>query len=136
MRKISKIIIHCTATKAGQDVSVAQIDQWHKERGFAKIGYHYVIGINGEVKTGRPEEEPGAHCVGHNTESIGVCYVGGLDEQGKPCDTRTETQKTAMLKLITNLLKKHKGATLHGHREFANKECPCFDVQEEYAILC
>lgn len=135
MRTIDKIIIHCTATVEGQQVSVADVDRWHRERGFNGIGYHYLIGLNGKVWRGRDEEIVGAHCVNHNQRSIGVCYVGGVDKNMKPKDTRTEAQKEALLKLLRELVNKYHltSRDIHGHREFANKACPCFDVAEYYA---
>ena len=93
MRKITEIILHCTATAAGRHFTVADIDRWHRQRGFKGIGYHYVVYLDGSVHAGRREEEAGAHCLGHNARSIGVCYVGGLDAAGKPSDTRTQAQK-------------------------------------------
>lgn len=133
MRKINEIIIHCSATAEGKDFNAADIDRWHKQRGFKKIGYHYVIKLDGTIEKGRGVNEIGAHCLNHNKNSIGICYVGGLAKDGKtPKDTRTEAQKDSMLKLLIELIIKYPDATIHGHREFANKACPCFDVQEEY----
>jgi N-acetylmuramoyl-L-alanine amidase len=132
MRTINKIIIHCTATPEGRAVTVADIDRWHKERGFSKIGYHYVIGLNGERWQGRNLSETGAHCEGHNTNSIGICYVGGLETDGKtPKDTRTTMQKIALKTLIEEIKASYPAATIHGHNEFANKACPCFNVKNE-----
>ena len=128
MRKITKIILHCSATREGQAFTAKDIDRWHRRQGFQMIGYHYVILLDGTVEIGRPEEKPGAHTYGHNANSIGICYIGGLDQDGKPCDTRTPQQRQAMKQLIADLLRKFPNATVHGHREFANKDCPCFDV--------
>ena len=133
MRTIDKIIVHCSATREGQHVTVQQIRQWHLQRNFADIGYHYVIYLDGTVHKGRPLEKAGAHCKGHNAHSIGICYVGGLDRQGKPKDTRTAAQKAALLSLIRELRQRFQRATVHGHREFANKACPCFDAKKEYS---
>lgn len=130
MRKIDEIIVHCTATKAGRSVSVAEIRRWHLARGFTDIGYHYVIDIDGTVCAGRPEWKAGAHCLGHNDRSVGVCYVGGLDAGGNACDTRTGAQKASLRKLVGELLRRYPGASVHGHREFAAKACPCFDVAD------
>jgi N-acetylmuramoyl-L-alanine amidase len=133
MRTITKIILHCTATPEGRPVTVKEVDAWHRERGFQKIGYHYLIGLNGEQWKGRNVEEIGAHCEGQNANSIGVCYAGGLAGDGKTAkDTRNEAQKTALLSLIKELKQKYPQATIHGHREFANKACPCFDAKAEY----
>ena len=133
MRSIDKIIVHCSATREGQHVTVQQIRQWHLQRNFADIGYHYVIYLDGTVHKGRPLEKAGAHCKGQNAHSIGICYVGGLDRQGKPKDTRTAAQKAALLTLIRELRQRFPRATVHGHREFANKACPCFDAKKEYS---
>ena len=90
MREIKSIILHCSATPEGKDFTVADITRWHKERGFRTIGYHYVVYRDGTVHKGRPVEQIGAHCEGHNKDSIGVCYIGGLMTDGKtPKDTRT-----------------------------------------------
>ena len=80
MRKIKEIIIHCSATREGRNYTVADIDRWHRERGFFSIGYHFVIYRDGSIHVGRSVEEVGAHCKGHNTVSIGVCYIGYPDE--------------------------------------------------------
>ena len=131
MRKINKIIIHCTATPEGRDFSVEQIDKWHRAKGFDRIGYHYVIGRDGAVNAGRPLEMTGAHCQGHNADSVGVCYVGGVDASGRPKDTRTQSQREAMFKLIARLKESYPHATLHGHCEFAAKACPSFNVKTD-----
>ena len=133
MRSIDKIIVHCSATREGQHVTVQQIRQWHLQRNFADIGYHYVVYLDGSVHKGRPLEKAGAHCKGHNAHSIGICYVGGLDRSGNPKDTRTAAQKAALLSLIRELMQRFPRATVHGHREFANKACPCFDAKKEYS---
>lgn len=136
MRKITEIIVHCTATPQGRDVNVSDVDRWHKSRGFRCIGYHYLVGIDGRVECGRPITETGAHCLGHNANSIGVCYVGGLATDGKtPLDTRTDPQRGALVTLIAMLKRKHPGARVFGHRDFAAKACPCFDAAKEYSAL-
>jgi N-acetylmuramoyl-L-alanine amidase len=136
MRKIEKIIIHCTATPEGRAVTVSEVERWHRARGFNGIGYHYLIGLNGEVRPGRNIALAGAHCEGQNAHSIGICYTGGLAADGKtPKDTRTPQQRYALQSLIRDLKAKYPGATVHGHREFANKACPCFDAKNEYKNL-
>lgn len=136
MRSISEIIIHCSATPAGKDFTVQQIRQWHLARGFRDIGYHYVIYRDGSIHKGRPLEQAGAHCVGHNRHSVGICYIGGLAINGKtPADTRTEAQKEAIALILESLHRRFPNATLHGHREYANKACPCFDVGEYASIF-
>ncbi|NDW17767.1 N-acetylmuramoyl-L-alanine amidase [Dysgonomonas sp. 216] len=132
MRKIDKIILHCAATKEGQHFTVEDIDKWHKQRGFKKIGYHFVIYLDGSVHKGRDLSEIGAHCLNQNANSIGICYIGGLDSNGKPKDTRTLAQINAMHKLVETLQSKFDNLTIHGHNEFANKACPCFDVKKEF----
>lgn len=135
-RFINEIIVHCTATPEGKDYTVDTIKLWHQKRGFSDIGYHYIVHLDGRVERGRHEDIAGAHCVGHNTHSIAVCYVGGLASDNKtPKDTRTEAQKTAIRNLLMQLLKLYDKATIHGHRDFAAKACPSFDATAEYKDL-
>ena len=135
-RKIREIIVHCTATPQGREVSVADIDRWHRQRGFRCIGYHYVVTLDGESLQGRPEEEVGAHCKGHNRASVGVVYVGGMRaDNSRPMDTRTAAQRKALRSIIAILRRRYPGATVHSHYEFAAKACPCFDAAREYADL-
>ena len=141
MREINKIVVHCSATQEGKNISAATIDKWHKKRGWRGIGYHYVIGLDGLIELGRPVEQVGAHVKGHNKNSIGICYVGGVeaerDDDGEwvAKDTRTPEQKESLLMLLKVLKKVHPAATIHGHNEFAAKSCPCFDAYEEYCDL-
>ncbi len=131
MRNISEIIIHCTATPRGRHVTVADVDSWHRARGFNSIGYHYLIYLDGTVHEGRDIGRVGAHCLGHNATSIGIAYVGGVEADGKtPADTRTDAQKTALHSLVASLRRQFPAATIHGHNEFAAKACPCFDVSD------
>ena len=133
MRTIKEIIIHCSATPAGRNFTVEDIDRWHHEKGWDGCGYHYVIHLDGSVHVGRAVSKQGAHCVGHNKNSIGICYIGGLQSgSGKPMDTRTEAQKDALRRLVAELRAKYPKATVHGHCEFAAKACPCFDVKKEF----
>ena len=135
-RNIKEIIVHCSATAEGKDFTVAQIRQWHLQRGFTDIGYHYVIYRDGSVHIGRPEEVSGAHCTGHNTISIGVCYIGGCASDGKtPKDTRTDAQKAALVKLLKELKVKYPNARIYPHYKFANKACPSFNAEKEYSSL-
>ena len=132
MREITEIIIHCLATKEGHPFFAADIDRWHKAQGWSGICYHYVIDIDGKVETGRAEYQTGAHAKGHNANSIGICYIGGLDINGKPKDTRTPEQRKSLAELVARLKVKYPKATVHGHNEFANKACPCFNVRKEF----
>lgn len=132
-RKINEIIVHCTATAEGKDFKVSDIDRWHRAKGWDGIGYHQVVYLDGSVHPGRPMDKVGAHCLGHNQNSIGVVYVGGVSSDGKtPKDTRTPQQKAALRKLLTDLKQKYPNATIHGHRDFAAKACPSFDATSEY----
>ena len=164
MRRIDRIIVHCTATPEGRHVTAKDVDNWHRnDRHWANgIGYHYLIYLDGSIHPGRPESMVGAHCYGYNKHSIGVCYVGGTEKNnikvGK--DTRTPEQKEALAKLLAELHQRYPHATLHGHREFecsrlkskkcssctncqynkavctlAGKPCPCFDVSEYQYIF-
>ena len=134
MRAIKKIIVHCSATREGQDIGIDTIREWHvNDRGWSDIGYHYVIELDGAVKIGRQVERTGAHTVGHNADSIGICYVGGVESEGiTPKDTRTEIQKISLLNLITVLKSMYPDAIVYGHRDFSTKACPSFDAKKEY----
>lgn len=155
MKTIDAIVIHCSATRAGQDVRAADIDKQHKERGFKMIGYNYVIDLDGTVEVGRPLTMDGAHCdkpgfsgTSYNKHSIGICYVGGLDKDGNAADTRTDAQKKSMHELVWNLFDKYPITEIIGHRDASPdlngdgeisknewiKQCPCFDVKSEFPI--
>lgn len=132
-RLIQRIIIHCSATKPGQVCNAEILDKWHKEKGYKCIGYHYVILPDGTVEIGRKEQEKGAHCTGYNSDSIGICYIGGLDEKGNPKDTRTIEQKIELINIIQDLCSRYKIKSIAGHNFYnKNKACPCFDAKEEY----
>lgn len=132
-RNIKEIIVHCSATPEGKDFTVADIRKWHLQRGFSDIGYHYVIYRDGTVNKGRSENITGAHCTGHNSISIGICYIGGVEKDGKtPKDTRTDTQKKSMLILLKGLKRRFPLAKIYPHYKFAAKACPCFNAEEEY----
>lgn len=134
MRNITEIIIHCTATPAGRVVTAADVNAWHLERGFAGIGYHYLIRLDGMVETGRPLGRIGAHCRGHNQASIGVCYVGGIGADGRPADTRTSAQKAALVMLIAELRRRFGPLPVSGHSDYSSKACPCFSARSEYPV--
>ena len=136
MRKINKIIIHCTATAESKDYSVETIRGWHLKRGWRDIGYHFLIQRDGTVDEGRPIEQSGAHTKGHNWDSIGISYVGGVEAKKKDGkwiakDTRTDEQKESLLDLICQLHDTY-GGVVYGHRDFSSKSCPCFDAKKEY----
>jgi len=136
MRDINKIIIHCSATKEGRDVSIDTIRRWHVEgNGWSDIGYHYVIGLDGSVHKGRLNNTQGAHTKGHNKSSIGICYIGGCGAGMHPKDTRTEAQKESLEILLKGLKFIYPDAKIHGHNEFSSKACPSFNVKEEYGHL-
>lgn len=136
MRHITELIIHCSATREGQDFTAADIRRWHVDgNGWQDIGYHFVVRLDGTIELGRPLAQAGAHCSGRNQNSLGICYVGGLDQNLRPKDTRTEAQKCALCDLLRVLLRIFPEATIHGHREYAAKACPCFDAAREYRDL-
>ena len=136
MREIDYIIIHCAATPEGRDVSTETIKDWHVNgRGWSDIGYHYVIELDGTIGQGRDLDVSGAHTKGQNARSIGVCYVGGCDEDMNPKDTLFDEQLDSMESLLKGLMDKYPNAKLAGHNEFAAKACPSFQVSEKFAHL-
>ena len=133
MRKINKIIIHCSATPEGRNIKMETIKSWHvKGRGWSDIGYHFVIELDGTLKVGRHMEKMGAGVKGQNNNSIHVCYIGGIDKSNNPKDTRTQEQREMLNTIIGRLLEQYPDASIHGHNEFSNKACPSFDVQKEF----
>lgn len=145
-RQIDGIVIHCTATKPGKDLTVEDVRRMHKAQGWSDIGYHYLVRLDGRIETGRDVDIIGAHVSGHNAHTIGVCYVGGLDATGKPYDTRTYNQKQSLLNLLKILRATYPKATIKGHRDYSPdknnngsieswewiKACPCFSAIQEY----
>ncbi|BEG97868.1 N-acetylmuramoyl-L-alanine amidase [Bacteroides sedimenti] len=145
MREIDLIVIHCSATRVDRDVTAQDINAAHKVRGFSSWGYHFYIRKNGKVEPMRPLDEAGAHARGYNARSIGICYEGGLDVNGRAADTRTLPQRIAMHALVSRLLTEHPEAEVLGHRDLSpdknyngivdpwerTKECPCFEVRDE-----
>jgi N-acetyl-anhydromuramyl-L-alanine amidase AmpD len=138
------LVVHCSATAPTQDIGVREITQWHIQRGFDTIGYHYVIRRDGSQETGRPENAIGAHVKGHNAKSVGVCLVGGVSAAGKPENNFTETQFATLGKLLDQLQSRYPKARILGHRDLSPdlngdgiitpnefiKACPSFDVSE------
>ena len=135
MRQINKIIIHCSATPEGRKTSAEEIKSSHLERGFSDIGYHYIVHLDGSISYGRNIEKIGAHSRGQNKMSIGVCYIGGLDECLDAKDTRTPQQKESLLILLKTLKKLHSKAVIYGHRDFSEKACPSFNAFDEYKFI-
>ena len=142
MREINLIVVHCSATRADRDFTENDLEVCHRHRGFNGAGYHFYIRKNGDIKNTRPLEKPGAHALGYNAYSIGICYEGGLDVRYRPADTRTEWQKHSLRVLIRTLLMDYPGCRVCGHRDLSPdrngdgrispeewvKECPCFEV--------
>lgn len=136
MRTIDKVIVHCSATPEGRDIDAAAIRRWHVEgNGWRDIGYHYVIKLDGTIELGRDLDDIGSHCKGQNLGSIGVCYIGGVDEDDNPKDTRTTEQVESLYLLMAVLVRMFPGVSIYGHRDFANKACPSFDARAEYKEL-
>lgn len=135
MRYINEIIIHCSDTPPSHNWGVKEIRACHLQRGFTDAGYHYIIKQNGEIERGRPLYRIGAHCRGHNAHSIGICYIGGQNSEGKRTDTRTKAQKESLLKLITKLTILYRCKTAGHHDYDINKLCPCFDAKNEYSNI-
>lgn len=146
-RKITEIIIHCSATPDGKDYTVDDIRRWHKQRGYSDVGYHYIVYRNGQLVQGRDVNIIGAHVSGHNAHSIGICYIGGMNaENTQPEDTRTLRQKARLLSLLVDLRKLYPNAQIIGHRDLSEdkngngiiepsewmKACPSFDAKSEY----
>tara|TARA_R110000765_G_scaffold426675_1_gene543318 strand:+ start:1542 stop:2021 length:480 start_codon:yes stop_codon:yes gene_type:complete len=145
MREIKEIHIHCSATKEGLAITAQEIRKWHLARGWSDIGYNYVVGFQG-VETGRPLHRIPASVKSRNSNAVALAYIGGLDINGKPKDTRTPRQKELIIKLIKQLKGKFPKAKIYGHRDLSPdknkdgkitsdewlKSCPCFDAIEEY----
>ena len=135
---VKYLIVHCSATRENRDYTAEQLKRDHLARGFIDVGYHYYIRRDGTVTTHRRLNEVGAHCRPFNRCSIGVCYEGGLDSQGRPKDTRTLKQRSALVRLLTNLKKQFPAAMIRGHNEMPGaipKACPCFIPSKEFAYL-
>jgi len=133
-RKETKYIaVHCAATPAGMDIGVKEIDRWHRQKGFLKIGYQFVIRRSGQLEIGRDEDEIGAHVQGYNAVSIGVCLVGGVDadDVSKAENNFTKEQFSTLRTLLERLQIQYPDAEVLGHRDFPDvaKACPSFDVR-------
>jgi N-acetylmuramoyl-L-alanine amidase len=126
------IAIHCSASQPSRITDAKTIDGWHKQRGFQCIGYHYVIKTDGEIQAGRPENTHGAHVEGHNSKSLGICLIGGVDGNLIPQNNFTKEQMLSLLTLLKDLRIRYPKAKIQGHRDFpkVNKACPSFDVNE------
>ena len=137
-REVRLLVIHCSATRYDRDFPVEALRSSHKARGFADIGYHFYITRDGELHRCRPVNQIGAHAAGWNDKSIGICYEGGLDEQGRPADTRTYAQRCTLMDLLRQLRRDYPEARILGHYQlspYIRKACPCFDAREEYREL-
>ena len=132
--KTDYIAIHCSASGPKQDVGAADIDKWHRAKGWKCIGYHYVIRRNGTVEEGREETTIGAHVENWNSVSIGVCMVGGVDanDPKKAVNNFTPEQFASLKQLLVDLKIRYPSAIIQGHRDFPKvaKACPCFSVTE------
>lgn len=148
MRKIDLIVVHCSATREDRTLTEQELELCHRRRGFDGTGYHFFVRKNGDIKTTRPIEKVGAHAKGYNAHSIGICYEGGLDGNGRPKDTRTEWQKHSLRVLVKVLLKDYPGSRVCGHRDLSPdlngngeiepeewvKQCPCFEASAELSF--
>lgn len=125
------IVIHCAATKPSMDIGLREIRQWHREKGWLDVGYHFIVRRDGTVELGRPHEVVGAHVEGHNSDSMGICLVGGIDDKGQPQDNFTDAQWAALDHLVWEAKTSwYPNAKVVGHRELnPGKACPSFDVQ-------
>lgn len=138
VREINRVILHCSATREGDDINAATIRAWHMAppRNWSDIGYHYVVKLDGTIESGRPITKPGAHARGHNKDSIGICYIGGVDVSGHPKNTMTVEQRSSIKRICRALCHVlNKPLTLHGHREYSTKACPSFEVSEVFGGL-
>lgn len=135
MRTLNRIILHCSATEEGKRFKMEDVRRWHVEgNGWMDIGYHFVIELDGKIRQGRDLDVCGSHVKYHNSDSIGVCYIGGLKD-GEPKDTMTELQEMSWLLLVQSLRTIFGTLSVHGHNEYANKACPSFDVQTKYGWM-
>ena len=135
MSAVKYIVIHCSATRSNQTYTAEQLERDHKARGFRTVGYHFYIRRDGTLTQHRQLLEPGAHCRPYNRCSIGICYEGGLDPQGRPRDTRTFEQIVVLNDLLAELTVLFPEAEVRGHRDMPGatpKDCPCYDAGAEW----
>lgn len=132
---VSFIVAHCSATPPGADIGAAEIDEWHKKRGWKGIGYNYVIRRDGRLEQGRKEGDGLAHAEGYNFNSIAVCMVGGVSDHNVPKANFEPAQWVSLRTVIDFLLLKYPSAKLLGHRDLPGvlKDCPSFDARHWYA---
>lgn len=130
MRDIHLIVVHCSATPITMNIGAEEIKKWHIEKGWKDIGYHYVIRRNGMIEKGRPDSVIGAHLENHNSNSIGICLVGGVDTKNKPQNNFVPEQFKSLGNLIRILMSEYPKAVVRGHNEYSTKACPSFDVQQ------
>lgn len=135
-RTIDTVILHCSATRKGQPCNAQIIDRWHRNRGWKGIGYHFVLLENGDVEFGRPLTWQGAHAKGYNETSVGVVYIGGVDDELQPMDTMNVLQENAFRELFCNLEAVLGPLALIGHNEVSSKACPSFRVSDKFPDLC
>jgi N-acetylmuramoyl-L-alanine amidase len=134
---VKYLVVHCSASPPSVRCDVMVIDRWHRERGFRKIGYHFVVCRDGVVQSGRGLTEIGAHVEGFNDKSIGICLVGGVNEKNQPENNFTPEQFKALEVKLMKLLPMFPGAEVLGHRDLpnVNKACPSFDVKPWWHAL-
>lgn len=129
--KTDLIVVHCAATRPSMDIGLREIRQWHRQRGFLDVGYHLIIRRDGTVEHGRDLGVVGAHVQGHNSTSVGVCLVGGVDDAMRPEDNFTVPQQAVLYDTLKDLKRTYPGARIVGHNELdAGKACPSFNVQD------
>ncbi len=136
LKSVKLIVIHCTATKCDRPFSVENLIACGKAK-YGQCSYHYYVRRNGDVIPLLPESVQGVHARHYNYCSLGIAYEGGLDEQGRPADTRTEAQKHSLYELLKELTAEYPDARIVGHCELPHvaKCCPCFPASIEYASL-
>jgi len=139
MRTLNRVIVHCSYTPPSMDIGVDEIRKWHTDEppvgnGWRDIGYHFVIRRDGCIEDGSPIAEVGAHTLGENADSIGICLVGGKSAEGAPEFNYTRKQMQSLRELVHNCQLRYniKRGRIHGHNEYSTKQCPCFDVQEYF----